>query len=272
MLLALKILKGLRNHEPAADARLEVINAFLLSIKRAADLANLEPKDPSLPPSTNPKTINIFPKELQYLSATKAETHLRRVQAAHNQDPTAEQFTNAELDVEIQERGKLTEFMHDTFRRRKGNVNLAVTMGLAPWTNFAAADQAGWTEGGLSEAQRRKLWEEHETPGNVIVVKWEDNVMTIYDPSWSTNSRTYYRDGKVLRLREISGWSLVAALRTAINKQGTNVRLIQGGGGGNHHGESRRMSYRWLVEEVIAAIEPAAAKPVRCTDWVKIVA
>lgn len=174
---ALKILKDLRNHEPAADARLDVINAFLLSIKRAADLANLEPKDPSLPPSTNAKIINIFPKELQYLNATKAETHLRRVQAARNQDPEAEQFTNAELDVEVQERGKLGEFMHDTFRRRKGNVNLAVIMGLAPWTNFAAADQAGRTEGTRSAEERRRLWEEPETPGNVIVVKWEDNVV-----------------------------------------------------------------------------------------------
>ncbi|OBT71203.1 hypothetical protein VF21_09983 [Pseudogymnoascus sp. 05NY08] len=243
------------------------------TIKRAASIANLNSQDPNPPPTTNPKTINIFPKDLQYLNATRASTHLRRIQAAKNQDPTtADQFTNAELDIEVQERGKLTEFMHDTFRRRKGNVNLAVIMGLAPWTNFAAADQAGWTEGTRSAVERRRLWREHETPGHIIVVKWEDNVMTVYDPSWSINDRRYYRDGKVLRLHEISGWALVVALRREINRQGTSVRLVQGGGGGNHHGQCRRMSYRWLVEEVIAAIEPAAAKPVRCTGWVEIVA
>ncbi|OAF58581.1 hypothetical protein VC83_05135 [Pseudogymnoascus destructans] len=176
-------------------------------------------------------------EELQSLNSTKAETHVQRVQAAQNQDPTAVQFTNAELDIEVQERGKLGEFMHDTFRRRKGKDNLVVIMGLAPWTNFAAADQAGWTEGTLSAAQRRRLWKEHETPGHIIVVKWENNVMTVYDPSWSVNSRTYYRGGKVLRLHEISGWSLVVALPRAINKEGTNVRLIQGGGDGNQYGQ-----------------------------------
>ena len=96
--------------------------------------------------------------------------------------------------------------------------------------------------------------------------------MTVYDSSWSVNDRSYYRGGKVLRLHEITGWSLVVALRRAINKEGTNVRLIQGGGGGNHYGQCRRMSYRWLVEEVIAAVELAAAKTVRRTSWVNILA
>ncbi|OBT90073.1 hypothetical protein VE02_02533 [Pseudogymnoascus sp. 03VT05] len=126
---ALTILKSLRGHEPAADARFEVIDAFLLEVKRAADITNLASKDPSTyannpntraspPPATTPKTINIFPKDLHYPPTTRASTHLLRIQSARNQDPTATQFTNAKLDIEVQERGKLTEFMHDTFRRR----------------------------------------------------------------------------------------------------------------------------------------------------------
>ncbi|OBT90072.1 hypothetical protein VE02_02532 [Pseudogymnoascus sp. 03VT05] len=103
-------------------------------------------------------------------------------------------------------------------------------MGLAPWTNFAAADQAGWTEGTRSAVERRRGWREYETPGHIAVVRWEDNVV-VYDPSWSINDRQYYRDGKVLRLHEICGWALVVALRREINRQGTSVGLVQGEGG-----------------------------------------
>jgi hypothetical protein len=175
---ALGMLVALRGQEPDEHADSTDIESFLGKIKSAADMFN------KASGKGGKRHIHVFPQELEYENSSKAETHLRRVQAAQSQDPNGEKFTNDELVAYVRDCGKLTDLMHSTFRRSPGTINLVAILALAPWTNFKAADRAGWIEDDtLTDEEKRAIWEAHATPGHVIVAKWEDNEVCFRVPS-----------------------------------------------------------------------------------------
>jgi hypothetical protein len=94
--------------------------------------------------------------------------------------------------------------------------------------------------------------------------------VTVYDPAFSPDGPPVYNnDGSIRRLGQVPGWALVRSIRAEINK-GKVVQKVQGGGGGNTDGLCRPMSYRWLVEEVIGAMDPDSAALTRCKTWVEV--
>lgn len=84
--------------------------------------------------------------------------------------------------------------------------------------------------------------------------------MTVYDLAFRPNRPPVYNaDGSIRRLRQVPGWALVRSIQAAINGSGRPVQRVQGGGGGNMDGLCRPMSYRWLVEEMMGAMDPDSA-------------
>ena len=95
--------------------------------------------------------------------------------------------------------------------------------------------------------------------------------MTVYDPSFCPGEAPVYNeDGSIRRLRLVPRWALVSSIQTEINGSGKNVLRVYRGGGGNVDGQCRPMSYSWLVEEVIGAMDPDSASPTRCKTWVEV--
>ena len=272
-------LVNLRSQYPKGDATPEEIGAFLAEVAAAVALFN---GDENRPADATTKGISIYPEEVEYEHSTGARSHLKRVQTAQRGWPV--EFTDEELEVEVQARGKLNIAHNRHFRQSR--VNFLVIFATAPFINFAKANRDGWFEEelALTMEERRAMWSRHEVPGHIIVARVEDQVvssscppltivylltpclqMTVYDPAFSPHGPPVYnKDGSPRRLGEVTGWALARKWRDMIGEYGKRVQKVQGGGGGNTDGLCRRMSYRWLVEEMIGLMDPDEAWLGRC--------
>ena len=165
-------LQDLRGCYPEGDAEPEEISAFLAEVAAAAALFSQDDNKPA--DATTPR-ISICPWEVQYENAASARTHLRRVQAAQNRIGGPEEFTDAELEEEIQGRGKLNVAMNKHFRRT--GMNFFVIFATAPYINFTAANRDGWFDDPtLTLEEREGMWRRHEVAGHIIIVKVEKEV------------------------------------------------------------------------------------------------
>jgi hypothetical protein len=95
--------------------------------------------------------------------------------------------------------------------------------------------------------------------------------ITVYDPAFHPSKPPVYdENGSIRRLRQVPGWALVGAMRRAINESGRKVVRVQGGGRGNADGLCRPMSYRWVLEEMIGAMDPDSASLTQHKTWVEV--
>lgn len=100
--------------------------------------------------------------------------------------------------------------------------------------------------------------------------------ITVFDPAaepvpGGPSSVLYKEDGSKKRIGEVAGWSLVRDLRARINEGWASVQYAQGGGPGNPDGLCREMSCRWLLEEMIGAMDPERVDPDHYTGpWVRV--
>lgn len=170
---AIALLCSLRDSYPDGEALPDEINDFLAQAGAAAALFT---DDENKPPSATTTRIALCPYEVQYNTQQQAQSHLHRVRESQNRIEGPESFTYAELLAEIESRGKLGIAVKD-FYRAKG-VNFFVFFAMAPSNNLAAADRDSWFEGmNMTQEEKARMWEQHEVPGHIIVVKVVNRVV-----------------------------------------------------------------------------------------------